>query len=177
MVLRILLAIVVVIAAVLIYAATKPNTFRTQRSITIHAPADRIFPLINDLHHWPAWEADDRKDPSMTRSYTGAESGVGAICDWSGKSSAGKGRMTIVESVPQQKVRVAVDWERPFKVVNMNEFELSPSGGGTQVTWIVEGPSLYVMKLMDVFVGMDKMMGKHFEEGLAKLKAAAEKNP
>lgn len=175
MVVRILLAIVVVIAAVLIYAAMKPGTFRIQRSITIAAPANQVFPLINDLHNWPAWEPDDRKDPSMTQSFSGAQSGAGAIRDWDAKSSAGKGRMTIVESVPGQKVRVAVDWERPFKVVNMNEFVLTPARSGTQVTWSMEGPNIYMLKLMGVFINMDKMMGKHFEDGLAGLKSAAEK--
>jgi hypothetical protein len=31
------------------------------------------------------------------------------------------------------------------------------------------------MKLMSVFVNMDKQMGKHFEAGLADLKVSAEK--
>jgi uncharacterized protein YndB with AHSA1/START domain len=175
MVVRILLAIVVVIAAVLIYAATKPSTFHIQRSVTIDAPANHVFPLINDLHNWPTWEPDDRKDPSMTQSFSGAPSGLGAIRDWDAKSNAGKGRMTIVESVPDQKVRVAVDWQRPFKVVNVNEFVLIPAGNGTQVTWSMEGPNIYMLKLMSVFTNMDKMMGKHFEDGLAGLKSAAEK--
>jgi uncharacterized protein YndB with AHSA1/START domain len=175
MVVRILLAIVVVIAAVLVYAAMKPNTFRIQRSITIDAPANRVFPLINDLHNWAIWEPDDRKDASMTQSFSGTPSGVGAIRDWNAKSSAGKGRMTIVESVPDQKVRIAADWERPFKALNMNEFVLTPAGSGTQVTWSMEGPNIYMLKLMSVFVNMDKMMGKHFEDGLAGLKSAAEK--
>ena len=44
----------IAIAVVLILAATKPNTLRVQRAISIKAPPERIFPLINDFHQWLA---------------------------------------------------------------------------------------------------------------------------
>ena len=47
--------ILVLIAGVLIFAATKPDTFQVQRSASIKAPLERIFPFINDFHRWTAW--------------------------------------------------------------------------------------------------------------------------
>jgi len=38
----------------------------------------------------------------------------------------------------------------------------------------MQGPNLFVGKVMSVFVDMDRMVGKDFETGLANLKAAAE---
>ena len=173
MILKIVVAIVVLLAAILLFAATKPDIFRIQRSLVIQAPAEKIFPLINDLHNWPQWAPQDREDSTMKRTFSGAESGVGAMSGWSGTGQTGAGRMAITESTPAKSVTVDVDWRRPFAARNINEFTLDPDGASTKVTWSMHGPNLYMMKLMSVFTNMDRMMGQHFESGLANLKQAA----
>ncbi len=174
MTLKILLAIVGVVAVILIYAATKPATFHIQRSVTINAPTEKVFSFIDDLHKWPLWAPQDREGPSIKRTFAGAERGVGATSDWSGSGNTGKGRMTITGSIPYRSVRLAVDWERPFNVRNINEFALEPDGANARVTWSMTGPNLFIMKVMSVFTNMDRMMGQHFESGLDKLKTIAE---
>src|SRR5581483_1868204 len=174
MILKILLMLLVVIAAILIFAATKPGTFHIERSVTIKASCEKVFPLINDLHNWPRWAPQDREDPTMKRTFAGADSGVGAASTWSGTGNTGKGRMTIIESLPPKSITVAVDWQRPFRVRNINQFQLAPDGASTRVTWSMSGPNLFMMKLMSVFRNMDKMMGQHFEDGLQNLKNIAE---
>lgn len=52
---------------------------------------------------------------------------------------------------------------------------MTPSAGTTQVTWAMYGPQPFMMKIMGLFCGPDKMVGKDFEAGLAALKALAEK--
>ena len=141
----------------------------------IQASPEKVFSLINDFHHWPEWAQPDREDAAMKRTYSGADSGVGAITDWQGAGATGKGQAEIVESVPSQKVTVRVDWVKPMQLQNVNEFVLQPSGSATNVTWSMHGPNLYIMKLMGVFINMDKMMRKHFEDGLKNLKEVAEK--
>ena len=173
MILKIAIAVVTIIALVLLFAATRPNTVRVQRSITIHASADKIFPLLNDFHQWNRWAPQDKEDPTMTRTYSGAVNGQGAISDWNSKGTAGKGRMTIIESSAPDRVVVQVDFVRPFTAHNVNEFTLEP-GFPTRVTWTMQGSRLYIMKVMGIFVNMDRVMGKHFESGLANLKNAAE---
>lgn len=111
----------------------------------------------------------------MKRTFAGAESGVGATSSWSGSGNTGKGRMAITESNPPRSVILAVDWERPFKARNINEFQLQPEGPNTRVTWSMSGPNLFMMKLIGIFANMDRMMGRHFENGLQNLKASAEK--
>ena len=174
MVLKVAIAVAVVIAGVLLFAATRPNTFRIQRSLRIQAPPEKVFALINDLHNWSRWEPQDKEDPTMKRTFSGSESGVGAISEWSGRGSTGAGRMLITESVPPRKVSVKVDWARPFQAHNVNEFTLEPDGAFIEVTWRMQGSNVYIMKLMSIFVNMDHFMGKHFEAGLQNLKAAAE---
>jgi len=169
------LVIVVAIAGVLIFAATKPDTFAVQRSTSIKAPPDRIFPLINDFKRWDAWSPWEKKDPAMKRSYGPTTSGKGAHYAWEGNNDVGQGSMDITESVPPSKVALKLDFVKPFEGHNVVEFTLVPRGGSTDVTWSMSGPAPFMSKVMQVFVNMDRMIGKDFEAGLASLKAAAEK--
>jgi uncharacterized protein YndB with AHSA1/START domain len=174
MIVRTLVVVAVLIAGVLIFAATKPKTFRIERTTMIDAPPERIFALLNDFHNWPMWETLDRRDATIKRTFSGSASGAGAISEWAGSGSTGKGRMSITKSVAPTIVAVMADWEKPFVAHNLNEFTLEPHGRTTKLTWTMQGTNVYVMKLMSVFVNMDRFMGKHFEAGLASLKSAAE---
>ena len=172
---KIALVIVALIAVVLIYASTRPDSFSVQRSATIKAPPEKVFALINDFHNWPAWSPWEKLDPAMKRTHSGAAAGQGAVYAWLGNSDVGEGRMEITESVPSSKVGIKLDFITPFESKNTTLFTLQPQGDSTQVAWLMQGPAPYVTKLMTVFVSMDKMIGKDFEAGLANLKANAEK--
>jgi uncharacterized protein YndB with AHSA1/START domain len=173
------LAIVVVITAIFLYADTRPSVIQVTRSITIQAPPEKIFPLIDDFHHWPGWAPQDKEDLTMKRLYSGEQSGAGAISDWQGTGNTGKGRMTITESTAPNKVVVNVDFVRPFAAHNINEFVLQPNdpGQSTTVIWTMRGRNMFFMKLMGVFMNMDHVLGKHFESGLQNLKALSESAP
>jgi uncharacterized protein YndB with AHSA1/START domain len=163
------------LAALLVYASTKPARLHVQRSATITASRETVFALVDDLRQWPAWSHQDKADPSMARTYGAPSRGKGATSEWKSKGRGGEGRMQIVESVAPSRVVIKVDFARPFKASNTNEFTLDAAGEATKVTWAWDGTNVYTLKVMSVFVGMDKMMGKHFEKGLANLKALAER--
>jgi uncharacterized protein YndB with AHSA1/START domain len=167
--------VVVLIAGVLILAATKPDTFRIQRAASIKAPPEKVFPLINDFNRWGAWSPWEKKDPTMKRTFGPATSGKGAVYAWEGNKDVGQGRMEIVESVPPSQVAIALDFVRPFESHNIVEFRLEPKGESTNVTWAMQGHTPYFAKIIHLFVNMDRMVGRDFEAGLANLKAAAEK--
>jgi uncharacterized protein YndB with AHSA1/START domain len=173
---KIALVLLILIAAVLIYAATLPDSFRVERSIVVNTPPERVFALVNDLHQWKQWSPFEKKDPDMSRGYGPVTSGKGATYAWSGNGDIGKGSMEIVESIPARKILIALHFVEPFEGRNSAEFGFLPETGGTRVTWAMYGPSTYVSKLMGMFFDMDSMIGKEFEAGLADLKAAAEKN-
>jgi uncharacterized protein YndB with AHSA1/START domain len=172
---KIAIVVVVLLAALLIFASMKPDTFRVQRATSIKAPPDKIFPLINDFHKWDAWSPWEKMDPAMKRTHSGAEKGKGAVYEWEGNNKVGKGRMEIVESSPPSKVVTKLDFLKPFEAHNTAEFTLQPQGDSTNVMWVMYGPAPYISKVMQVFVSMDSMVGKDFETGLANLKAIAEK--
>lgn len=168
-------AIVVAVAAVLVYAATRPDTFRVARSATIQAPAEKIFPLINDYRQWPAWSPYENKDPQMKRTYGATTSGKGATYAWEGDSNVGAGNMVVADSVPPSKVLIKLNMLEPMEAHNDVAFTLEPQGDATRVTWDMQGSVPYVAKLFHVFIDVDKMVGSDFEAGLAKLKAVAER--
>jgi len=175
MILKIAIFVIILVATVLAYASSKPDTFRVQRSIIVNAPPDKVFALINDFHKWDTWAPQDQQDPTMHRTYSGPTEGTGAVSEWSGSGSTGKGRMAIIESVPPKMVSVKVDFVKPFEAHNVNEFVLEPAGDATKVTWNIDASNLYMMKVMSIFVNIQKEFGKHMESGLSSLKTAAEK--
>ncbi|WP_375739735.1 SRPBCC family protein [Pseudomonas boanensis] len=166
--------IVVAIVGVLGYAAIRPDSFRIERSATIEAPPEKVFPLINDFKRWKAWSPWEKIDPALKRSYTGPNEGVGAAYSWQGVNEVGTGRMQIVQSTPNSRIEIKLDFEKPFEAHNIAEFSFKPENGGTHVTWAMHGPSPYMHRLMQVFFDMDDMVGGKFDQGLANLKAAAE---
>ena len=133
MVFKMVLSVVVLIVALLVFAATKPNSFRVQRSITIHASQEKVFPFINDLRSWEAWSSDTGGDGTVQKIYSGPASGTGAAAEWNGSGRAGAAKMMIVASVAPSKVSVQVDWFKPFKAHNLNEFTFHAQGDETEV--------------------------------------------
>ncbi|HXA45990.1 MAG TPA: SRPBCC family protein [Burkholderiaceae bacterium] len=171
----IVIAVVVIIAVVLALAARKPDIFRVERSIDIKAAPDKFSSLIDDFHQWAGWSPWEKLDPAMTRAYSGATSGKGAIYEWQGNSKVGQGRMEILEILPNAKIVIKLDFLKPFEAHNTAEFTLETRGDSTFVTWAMYGPASLPVKVMHLFFNMDKMVGKDFETGLANMKALTEK--
>ncbi|HET6839974.1 MAG TPA: SRPBCC family protein [Bradyrhizobium sp.] len=167
--------IAVVLAIVFVLAAAKPDTFRVRRAASVKAPPERIFPLINDFHQWATWSPWENKDPAMQRSYSGATSGRGAIYGWDGNRNVGSGRMEILESSEPSKIIIKLDFFKPFEGHNTAEFTMAPQGENTHVTWEMHGPAPFMSKVVQVFMSMDRMIGKDFEAGLANLKRLTER--
>jgi uncharacterized protein YndB with AHSA1/START domain len=169
------IVLVIAIAIVLRLAAAKPNTFSVRRETTVRAPPEKIFPLIDDFHQWATWSPYESKDPAMKRTYSGAASGKGAVYAWDGNKNVGSGRMEILEAAAPAKIIIKLDFFRPFEGHNSAEFTMLPQGDATRLTWLMHGPAPFMSKLMQVFMNMDKMIGKDFEVGLANLKKLTEK--
>jgi len=168
------IVLAVAIAIVLIIAASKPDTFSVRRAATVRAPAEKIFPLINDFHHWGTWSPYENRDPAMKRSYSGPANGVGAVYGWDGNNNVGAGRMEILETSPPAKIVIKLDFFKPFEGHNTAEFTILPQGDATDVRWVMHGPAPFMSRLMQVFINLDRMIGKDFEIGLANLKRLTE---
>ena len=169
----------IAIAIILILAATKPDTFSVQRTAVVRAPAEKVFPLINDFHRWATWSPWENKDPTMKRTYSGTESGRGAVYAWDGNKNVGSGRMEILDASSPSKIVIKLDFFKPFEGHNTAEFTMLPQGDAagatTNINWVMHGPAPFMHKVMQVFMNVDNMIGKDFEIGLANLKKLTEK--
>jgi len=174
MLVTLVIIIVVLIAAVLAYAGTRPNSFRIERSTSIKAAPATVYALIEDFHRWGSWSPWEKLDPALNRSFSGSPSGKGSIYEWQGNKKVGKGRMEIKEAVAPSRVKIQLDFFQPFEAHNTAEFILTPRVDSTDVTWAMYGPSPFMAKLMGLVMNMDKMVGKDFERGLAAMKSEAE---
>jgi uncharacterized protein YndB with AHSA1/START domain len=171
------IALAIAVIAMLLYAATAPDTFLVSRSAIMAAPAEKIFPMINDLHAQSAWSPFE-KDPDMKRAHSGAPAGPGAVYEWNGNRNVGAGRIAITDSVPPSRVSLNLDMSRPFDAHNKVDFVLEQNGGdtkvSTKVTWAMQGRQPFMAKLVSLFINCDRMVGGEFERGLAKLKTLVE---
>jgi uncharacterized protein YndB with AHSA1/START domain len=168
------LVIAGLIGALLAFAATKPDTFRVERSRRINAPPERVFSHINDLAKWAAWSPWEPMDPAMKKTLSGPPAGKGAVCEWMGNHKVGHGRMEILESVPASRILMKLDFFKPFEAHNQAEFNLVADGGATRVTWAMSGPQPYMAKVMSLVFNCEKMVGPQFETGLANLQTLVE---
>ena len=119
------------------------NEFEVVRDATIAAPPSTVYGLLADFHRWREWSPWEDLDPSLQRTYSGPDAGVGAVYEWSGNRKAGAGRMEIVEADPSSRVQIALQFLKPFKSKNATTFLLAERDGGTHVTWRMVGPKTF----------------------------------
>lgn len=172
---KILLLLVVLIAGFAAYVALQPAEYSVERSATMTAPAADVFAQVNDFHNWEAWSPWAKLDPKAANSFEGPAAGAGAIFKWSGDNKVGEGMMTILESKPNELIKIKLDFKKPMEGTSVTTFTFKEEGKQTQVNWKMSGENNFVGKAMCVFNNMDKMLGGYFEQGLANLKGVVEK--
>lgn len=163
------LAVVVVVVALFL-----PERFAVERSVEVAAPTERVYALVEDPRQWARWTVWNRRDPAMQMSYSGAPTGAGAGWTWQ-SATEGSGAMQFTAAEPGQ--RIAYDLHFPdFDATSSGDLRFEATGGGTRVTWTMNGnmgPN-FIFRWMSLFA--DRMIGPDFEAGLANLKAEAEKS-
>jgi uncharacterized protein YndB with AHSA1/START domain len=169
-----LIALVVILAALLVVVAVQPSEFRVERTTTIAAPADTVFEQVNNLRKWDAWSPWAKLDPAAKISFEGPEAGQGAAMGWSGNEKVGEGKMTIVESKPNDDIKLKVDFTKPFEGSIGSEFGFKANADKTDVIWAMTGHRTFVQKAFCLVMNGDKMMGGDLEKGLSQLKSVTE---
>ncbi len=174
MLMKILLGVAVVLVAIIAFIATRPSTFKIERSTAMSAPADVVFALVADFHGMSAWSPFLKPDPSRKDSCTGAPATVGHSLAWTSSDNSSEGKMTIVSLNPPEQLQLELEFIKPFKATNETVFRFEQAENGTTVTWVMTGQLGFVQKAFSVFMDMDKMVGSDFEKGLATLKTLSE---
>ena len=154
----------------------QPSTYSIQRSATIAASPGAVFVRVNDLKEWDTWSPWKELDPNPKTTLSNPSAGQGATFAWSGNDQVGEGRMTILESRPDQQVDIEQEFVRPFAGKSRHAFTFASEGDGTRVTWKMDGTNDFLGKAMCLFMNMDSMVGGQIEKGLANIKAVVEKD-
>lgn len=173
MLLKILLGVAVVVVLLAIFIATRPAGFSMSRTATMAATPAAVFNQVNDFHKWEAWSPWAKLDPNCKNSFEGPPSGKGAKFAWDGNKEVGAGNMEIVESVPNDHIRIRLEFVRPFAGVNDTLFTFKPIDDKTNVSWTMSGKNNFIMKAFSLFMDCDKMVGPQFEQGLTSMEKAA----
>ncbi|HTB85306.1 MAG TPA: SRPBCC family protein [Candidatus Sulfotelmatobacter sp.] len=171
----IFLALAFIAIILIVVVAGQPCEFTVSRSAKISVPPEKIFPYVNDLHQWNNWSPWAKLDPNAKITFSGPDAGVGEAMRWEGNSKIGVGRMTIIDSQPNNVIRLRLDFEKPMLATNTAEFSFLPDNRQTLVTWAMRGKNNLGGKIFGLAFNFDKMVGDKYEEGLANLKAVAEK--
>lgn len=167
------LVVVVTVAAALLQS---PH-YRVERSTAIHAPASNVYAVISDFRRFEEWSPWEKNDPAMQKEYGGTPGAEGSTYSWKGNDKVGEGRMTIVSAVPNEKVDIKLEFFKPWTDTSRTVWSLKEEGSQTTMSWVMEGErSGVIARAIGLFIPMDKMIGKDFEDGLANLKALAERN-
>jgi uncharacterized protein YndB with AHSA1/START domain len=171
---RILLVLIAVVVVLVGVVASRPSSFRVERRTVMAAPPSTVFAQVNDFHKWAAWNPWGKLDPTMKQTYEGAPAGVGAVYTWAGNREVGEGRMTIIESRPDELIRVRLEFVKPLPGTSIAEFTFRPQGNQTAVTWSMTGTNNFMAKAIHLVMNMDRMIGGQFDRGLADMKSVVE---
>ena len=170
---KILIGLVVVIAGIFIVAATRPNTYTVQRSLKINAAPEKIYPYLISFKKGLEWSAWDRTGEDVKRTFTGPESGMGAVYEFEGKKS-GHGKLSFKALVPNEQVKMDLTFYKPMQGSNDVTYSLKKEGAETVMTYHMTGPAPIIARIIWLFADMDKFMGDKFNESMQSLKTIVE---
>lgn len=171
------IGVAVVVVVFLLVVVTRPDTYHVERSKVISATPDAVYGHVADFQKWNAWSPWEKLDPNMKKTYGGTHNSVGATYTWVGNDKAGAGDMTIASLEPGKRVEIDLHFVKPFEDRSKTRFKFEPEGQGTKVTWAMDGNHNFISKAMCLFMDMDKMIGKDFENGLDSMKQVSEAAP
>jgi uncharacterized protein YndB with AHSA1/START domain len=171
---KILVGLIIVLLVLIVVIASRPSHYRVERSVTASAPVEAVWEQVSGLERWAAWMPWNDLDPAMTKTLTGPKTGVGSAYAWSGNDKVGRGKMEIIAAVPNESVTCRLEFLAPMHDVATTAIGLKAGAGGTVVSWSMEGELGFIGKAMGFVASMDKMIGKDFDTGLARIKNRAE---
>jgi uncharacterized protein YndB with AHSA1/START domain len=170
---RIVLALVLIVVAFVGIGFILPSAFRVERSVTIAAPADKVYRLISAPAQWKSWTVWNQRDPAMQITYGGPAEGAGAKWSWQSKTE-GNGEMEFTAVEPDRSLTYRLSFPE-FGMQSTGQLVITPQDGGVRVSWSNQGDmgSNPMNRWFGLF--MDSLVGPDFQAGLANLKQLAEK--
>jgi len=162
------------VALIILIGFFLPKKAHVARAVVIDASSETIFNHLNDLQLFIKWSPWTEKDPNMSYLFEGNNSGEGQIYKWEGNpKTVGSGKMTITQSVPNEKIVTEIDFGKMGTVEA--KWVIETKEDKCKVIWTLD-TNLGINPIARYFgLFMDKRIGTDYEHGLNKLKAQLSK--
>lgn len=165
--------IVALTIIVLVGGMFLPKTYSVSRAITINAPDSLIYKNIADFNEFLKWNPWSKMEPTAKTKVSGPVATQNHLYEWEGKET-GQGYMKIKSVELNKMVDIELKFIKPFENLADTRFDIATDKAANKVTWTMSGENNLMGKWMGVFISMDKMIGKDFEDGLKFLKEKSE---
>ena len=171
----ILYILITLVVIVLVLGMIAPKEYQVQRSTTIKLPLAKVYDYLKYLKNQDEWSPWQRRDPNMKKEFKGIDGQPGFTSVWEGNKDVGSGEQELTNLVENHRIESQLRFLKPFKSTSDAFIEVeSIDEDATKVTWGFMGKNAFPMNIMMLFMSMDKMVGKDFEEGLNNLKERLE---
>jgi uncharacterized protein YndB with AHSA1/START domain len=170
---RILAGLAIAIVVLAAIAFILPRHIHVERSVVMRAPPPKVYDIVNGFARFNEFSPWFEADPRARYAYAGPASGVGARMTWASEDrGVGSGAQEIVKSEPPRLVQARLEFGDDGTA--LTTWTIVPAGEGSRVTWALDtdlgmNPAMRYMGL-----AFDRLVGRDYERGLAKLKALAE---
>ena len=161
-------------ALIILLSLIAPKSYEVFRKIKIDRPVDDVFSYLRMLKNQDDWSPWALKDPNMAKAYEGIDGTPGFVSKWEGNKEVGSGEQEIKSIIENKRIDSELRFLKPWKSTSDAYMIVTPSGEGTEVKWGFAGKNKFPMNIMLLFMSMDKMIGKDFEQGLERLKIKLE---
>ena len=152
-----------------------PREYSVVRSVSVARNKAEVYDYLKYLKNHDDWSPWARRDPNMAKTYKGTDAETGFVSHWSGNKDVGEGEQEISRLVENERMEMHLRFLKPWKTEAEVYLQLDDSTGETSVTWGMQGENkTAVQRVMGLFMNMDKMLGKDFDEGLSNLKTKLE---
>lgn len=160
-----------ILAVVFLLGLVAPKKVETERSIVIKAPVEQVFNTVNDLSSWDSWSPWNAADPTVKNTVSNPSSGKDAYFTWTSEHS-GSGKMTITESVPNESLKMEVNFDGQGSA--KTGWTFTPEGEGVKASWSFSSKFPIPFNIMLLFTDFKAYMDKDYDTGLNLLKKVVE---
>lgn len=176
---KILIAIGIIIALLLLVGLFVKKEYHVKKEVTINLPIQQVYDYIKLLKNQDNYSKWNKLDPAMKKSYKGTDGTIGFVSHWeSDKEDVGWGEQEIKKIDEGKRIDVELRFIKPFESTSnayVTTTALSPNQ--TKVEWGFDGKMAYPTNLFLLFMDMQEMIGGDLQEGLDNLKKILEQNP
>jgi len=160
-----------IILVFLVLVILSPKGYDVSRSIEVERSKAEVYHHLKYLKNQDIWSPWSKKDPHMKKDFKGEDGNVGAMTSWEGNKEVGSGEQEITALKKNERIEAKLRFLKPWKSESDCYFQLNEiADNKTKVTWGFTGQNAFPMSIFMLFMSMDKMVGKDFEEGLEGLK-------